>query len=68
MTSTPVLTALDFTKKYILECDASRTDVGAMLMKDKHPISFESQKLKPNEQTNSTYDKEMLEIMHALVK
>ena len=38
-----------------------------MLTKDKHPISFESQKLKPNEQINSTYDKEMLAIMHAFV-
>jgi hypothetical protein len=37
-------------------------------MQDNHPIAFESRKLKPKEQTKSTYEKEMLEIIHALVK
>jgi len=37
-------------------------------MQYNHPIAFESQKFKAREQTKSTYDKEMLAIMHALVK
>ena len=37
-------------------------------MQYKHPISFEIRIFKPSEQTKSTYDKEMLAIMHALVK
>ncbi|KAH9308619.1 hypothetical protein KI387_036530, partial [Taxus chinensis] len=35
---------------------------------DHHPISFESCKLRYNERLYSTYDKEMLAIMHALEK
>jgi hypothetical protein len=37
-------------------------------MQDNYPITFESKKFKPREQTKSTYDKEMLAIMHVLVK
>ncbi|KAH9315759.1 hypothetical protein KI387_024386, partial [Taxus chinensis] len=35
---------------------------------DRHPIAFESWKLRDNERLYSTYDKEMLAIMHALAK
>ena len=68
MTSTPMLTSLDFTNTFILECDTLGTGLGVVLLQDKHPIAFESRKLKPSDQTKSTYDKEMLAIMHALVK
>jgi len=37
-------------------------------MQDKHPIAFESQKLRGLERCYSIYDKEMLAIMHALAK
>ena len=37
-------------------------------MQDEHPIAFESRKLNKREQLKSTYDKEMLEIMHGLAK
>ena len=66
MTSTQTLVAPNFMKTFILECDASGTCLGAILMQDKHPIAFERRKLKPSEQTKSTYDKEMLAIMNAL--
>ena len=37
-------------------------------MQDHHRIAFESRKLKEYERLYSTYDKEMLAIMHALAK
>ena len=37
-------------------------------MQDENPIAFERKKLNIREQLKSTYDKEILEIMQALVK
>jgi hypothetical protein len=68
MSSTPVLETPDFTKPFIVECDASRIGIGAVLMQDGHPITFESQKLNRKEELKSAYNKEMLAIMHALAK
>jgi hypothetical protein len=58
----------DFTQPFVIESDASGTGIGAMLMKNSHPISFESCKLREYERHYSVYDKEMLAIMHALAK
>ena len=68
MTSTPLLVTPDFTTTFILEFDASRTALGSFLIQDKHPIDFESWKLKPTKQTKSIDDNEKLAIMHALFK
>ena len=68
MSSCPILALPDFTQSFVLECDASAKGIGAVLMQDHHPIAFESRKLKEYERLYSTYDKEMLAIMHALAK
>lgn len=68
MSSCPVLALLDFTQPFVLECDASREDIGVVMMQGGHPIAFESQKLLPHEQIYSIYDKETLAIMHAFAK
>lgn len=68
MTTTLVLSTPDFSKTFGLECDASGIGIGVVIMQDNHPITFKSRKLKPKEKTKSTYDKEMLAIMHALAK
>jgi hypothetical protein len=68
MSSCHVLALLDFTQPFVLECDASGIGIGAVLMQNNHPISFESHKLKEYEQHYSIYNKDMLAIMHALAK
>jgi hypothetical protein len=68
MTSCPVLALPNFMKSFDLFCDASGEGIGAVLMQERHPITFERRKLKGLERFYSIYDKEMLAIMHALAK
>ena len=65
MSTTLVLATPDFSKPFIIECDASGFGIGAILMQDGHPIAFESMKLSQIECLQSTYNKEMISIMHA---
>jgi hypothetical protein len=68
MSTYPVLALPDFGIPFTLECDASGEGIGAMLMQNRHPLAYESQKLRGPELLYSIYDKEMLAIMHALAK
>jgi hypothetical protein len=68
MSTCPVLALPDFTQPFTIECDASRVGIGAVLMQNRHPIVYESRKLRGPELLYTIYDKEMLAIMHALAK
>ena len=57
MTSCTILSLPNFSKPFILECDAIRDGIGVVLKKGKHPISLESRKLQPHENFYSIYDK-----------
>ena len=66
MCKDPFLTTLDFTKMFILECDALGNGIGVVVMQEGRTLSFESQPLKGKGLHKPIYEKEMKEILHAL--
>ncbi len=68
MCTTLELSTLDFTKEFIVECDASGSGIGVVRMQEGWPIAFESQQLKGKNQLKPIYEKEMLAILHAVEK
>ena len=68
MCKAPVLTTLNFTKTFIVECYASGNRIGSFLMQEGRPLAFEIQQLKGKDLHKPIYEKEMMTILHALKK
>jgi hypothetical protein len=64
MSTYPVLALLDFSIPFTLECDASGEGIGAVLMQNRHPLSYESRKGVLNYFTAFTTKKCWLSCMH----
>ena len=66
MTSLPTLALPDFSKAFVIETDASRVGLGAVLMQDEKPLVYFSHKLRPQAQGKSVYETELMAIVLAI--
>lgn len=67
-TEAPVLKFFDVNKDVTIQCDASSTAVGAVLLQEGQPIAYTSRSLSATETRYAQIEKETLAIVHACKK
>lgn len=63
-----VLTFPNFSKVFLIECDASRVGIRVVLMQEERPLAYLSHALKENALELLTYKKELLALDYAVKK
>ncbi|GKD23091.1 putative mitochondrial protein [Tanacetum coccineum] len=63
-----LLSMPNFNEEFVIETDASDSGIGAVLQQQGHLIAYLSKALAPKHFSLSTYEKELLVVIHALEK
>ena len=66
LTSAPILIVPNRGQRYTLYCDASRAELGCVLMQSGRVVAYCSRQLKNDEQNYPTHDKELAAVAFAL--
>jgi hypothetical protein len=68
LTTAPVLAYFDVHKPIVIECDASSTGLGSVLLQDNRPIAYASRALTTTEQNYAQIEKETLAIVFSCIR
>ena len=66
LTTAPVLAQPNIDRPFDVYCDASKTELGCVLMRDRRVIAYTSRQLKKHEVNYTTHDLELAVVVHAL--